>query len=101
MSLNKKNSINNILEEKRIFPPSKEFAEKSNIRSKKELLSLKKQALENPMQFWDSFAKSELDWFEPFQTVLDNENAPFFEWFKEGKLNITCLLYTSPSPRDS
>ncbi len=89
MSLNKKNSINNILEEKRIFPPSKNFAENSNISTQEELLSLKKQASDNPIQFWESFAKSELDWFEPFQTVLDNENAPFFKWFKEGKLNIT------------
>jgi len=93
MSLDKKNSINNILEEKRIFPPSKKFAENSNISTQEELLSLKKQATDNPNQFWESFAKSELDWFEPFQTVLDNENAPFFKWFKEGKLNITynCL----------
>ncbi len=93
MSLDKKNSINNILEEKRIFPPSKKFAESSNISTKEELLSLKKQASENPIKFWEFFAKSELDWFEPFQTVLDNENAPFLKWFKEGKLNITynCL----------
>ena len=110
MALDKKNSINNILEEKRIFPPSKKFAENSNISSQEELLSLKKQASDNSIQFWESFAKSELDWFEPFQTILDSENAPFFKWFKEGKLNITyncldrhiksCLLYTSPSPRD-
>ncbi len=93
MSLDKKNSINNILEEKRIFPPSKKFAKNSNISTQEELLSLKKQASDNPIQFWESFAKSELDWFEPFQTVLDNENAPFLKWFKEGKLNITynCL----------
>ncbi len=93
MSLDKKNSINNILEEKRIFSPSKKFAENSNINTQEELLSLKKQASDNPIKFWESFAKSELDWFEPFQTVLDNENAPFFKWFKEGKLNITynCL----------
>ncbi len=93
MSLDKKNSINNILEEKRIFPPSKKFAENSNISTQEELLGLKKQASDNPIQFWESFAKSELDWFEPFQTVLDKENAPFFKWFKEGKLNIThnCL----------
>ena len=93
MSLDKKNSINNILEEKRIFPPSKKFAENSNISTQEELLSLKNQASDNPIQFWESFAKSELDWFEPFQTVLDNENAPFLKWFKEGKLNITynCL----------
>ncbi len=62
MSLDKKNSINNILEENRIFPPLKEFAEKSNISSK-ELLCLKRQASNNPTKFWESFAKSELDWF--------------------------------------
>ena len=72
MSLDKKISINNILEEKRIFSPSKKFAESSNISTQEELLSLKKQALDNPIQFWKSFAISELDWFEPFQTVLDN-----------------------------
>ena len=92
MSLDKKNSINNILEEKRIFPPPKKFAENSNISSEEELLRLKKQATDNPTQFWESYAKSELDWFEPFQTVLDSDNAPFFKWFKEGKLNITYNL---------
>ena len=91
MSLDKKNSINNILEEKRIFPPSKEFIENSNIRSQKELFSLKKQALDNPIQFWESFAKSELDWFEPFQTVLDSDNAPFLNGLKKenSTLHIT------------
>ena len=93
MSLDKKNSINNILEENRLFPPSKQFVEKSNIGTQDELLILKKQASDNPIQFWESFAKSELDWFEPFKTVLDSDNAPFFKWFKEGKINITynCL----------
>ena len=93
MTLDKKHSINNILEEKRLFPPSKEFSEKSNIKSFEEYESLKKQSVENPIKFWRSFANSEIDWFEPFKTVLDRENAPFFKWFKEGKLNITynCL----------
>ena len=89
MTLDKKHSINNILEENRLFPPSKEFSDKSNIKSFEELQSLKKQSLENPTKFWESFANSEIDWFEPFQTVLDRANAPFFKWFKEGKLNIT------------
>ena len=83
MSLDKKNSINNILEEKRIFPPSKEFAENSNISSQEELLNLKKRASDNPIEFWESFAKSELDWFKPFQTVLDCDNAPFFNGLKK------------------
>ena len=93
MTLDKKHSINNILEEKRLFLPPKEFSEKSNIGSFEELQSLKKQSLENPIKFWESFANSEIDWFEKFKTVLDRGNAPFFKWFKEGKLNITynCL----------
>jgi len=51
MSLDKKNSINNILEEKRTFPPSKKFAENSNISSPEELQALKKQASDNPTKF--------------------------------------------------
>ena len=54
MTLDIKNSINNILEEKRIFPPSKKFAENSNISTQEELQSLKKQASDNPIQFWES-----------------------------------------------
>ena len=93
MTLDKKNSINNILEEKRVFFPSKEFSEKANVKSFEELISLKKQSLDNPIKFWESFANSELDWFKRFETVLDGANAPFFKWFKEGELNITynCL----------
>ena len=93
MTLDKKNSINNILEEKRVFSPSKEFSENANIKSFEELINLKKQSLDNPLKFWESFANSELDWFEPFQTVLERGEEPFFKWFTEGKLNITynCL----------
>ena len=81
MTLDRKNSINNILEEKRLFPPSKEFSEKANIKSFEELKNLKKKSLENPIKFWETFANSEIEWFEPFQTVLERSNEPFFEWF--------------------
>ena len=83
MSLDKKNSINNILEEKRVFPPSKNFSKSASISSQEELLSLNKQASDNPSQFWEFFAKSELDWFEPFQTVLDTKMRPFLNGSKK------------------
>ena len=89
MNLDKKNSINNILEEKRVFPPSKEFSASANIKSFEDLMHLKDEAREDSNKFWEKFARSEIDWFEPFQTVLNENNAPFFEWFPEGKLNIT------------
>lgn len=28
-----------------------------------------------------------LDWYEPYQTVLDTSNAPFWKWYVGGKLN--------------
>ena len=92
MSLDKKHSINNILEENRLFPPPREFSQNANIKSLKELQILK-EFKDNPIKFWEHYANLEIDWFQPFNTVLDQSNAPFFEWFKEGKLNITynCL----------
>ncbi len=93
MKLNKKNSINNILEENRIFPPLKEFSKNALIKDFKELIELKEAAKKDSIKFWDDYAKSEIDWFEPYQTVLDDNNAPFYKWFPEGKLNISynCL----------
>ena len=87
------NSIDNILEENRVFPPSNEFSSKSRLNKVDQLIALKNQAKKDPITFWKTFANSEIDWIEPFQTVLDSKNAPFYEWFKEGKLNITynCL----------
>ena len=89
MELNKKNSINNILEENRSFPPSKEFSNSAIIKNKKDLFDLREKARKNPVGFWDSYAKTEIDWFQAYKTVLDENNAPFFKWFPEGKLNIT------------
>ena len=93
MKLNKKNSINNILEENRIFPPSEEFSKNALIKDFNELIKLKEAAKKDSIKFWDDYAKSEIDWFEPYQTVLDDKNAPFYKWFPEGKLNISynCL----------
>jgi len=37
--------------------------------------------------FWSQRAE-ELEWYEPWQTVLDDSNKPFFKWFVGGKTNI-------------
>ena len=93
MELDKSNSINNILEENRVFTPSQEFSSQANISSLDDLESINEKARKNPISFWDSIAKSELDWFQSYETVLDKKNAPFFKWFKEGRINISynCL----------
>ncbi|MFP3233211.1 MAG: acetate--CoA ligase [Sulfolobaceae archaeon] len=49
---------------------------------------LYKESLEEPEKFWRKMAE-EIEWFSPFQKVLDESNAPFYRWFIGGKVNIT------------
>jgi propionyl-CoA synthetase len=49
---------------------------------------LYRESLESPETFW-ARAATELDWSKPWQKVLDNSDAPFYEWFSGGELN-TC-----------
>ncbi len=37
---------------------------------------------------WARFAKEKIDWFKPFDRVLDESNAPFYKWFLGGRLNV-------------
>ncbi len=48
---------------------------------------LRQEALADPQQFWADQA-AELEWFEPWDKVLDDSNAPFFKWFTGAKVNI-------------
>lgn len=81
-----------LLKEERIFKPSKELLEKSNIAEWmkkydiKNYDSLLQKAGENPEWFWDELA-GELEWFQDYKKVL-KWNPPHAEWFLEGKFNI-------------
>jgi acetyl-CoA synthetase len=46
----------------------------------------------DPDAFWAEQART-LDWDEPFTTVLDDSNPPFYKWFADGRLNVSynCL----------
>jgi len=47
--------------------------------------SLHARAALDPDAFWAEQART-LHWDEPFTTVLDDSNAPFYKWFVDGKL---------------
>ncbi|GIT36485.1 MAG: hypothetical protein Ct9H300mP6_03530 [Gammaproteobacteria bacterium] len=85
-------TIDSILEETRQFPPSKESSTGANI-TKEELEQLKKQASDDYEGFWAQLAKENLYWFKEFTTVLNEENAPNYEWFGDGEINVSynCL----------
>lgn len=67
------------------FQPPKKFIEQANVRDAeiRERFSLKR--------FPDCFKEyaDMLTWFEPYKTVLDTGNPPFWKWFVGGKLNAS------------
>jgi acetyl-CoA synthetase len=54
--------------------------------------SVYEEAARDPQAWWAEQAKA-LDWFEDWDEVLDESNAPFYKWFTGGKLNAShnCL----------
>jgi len=51
-------------------------------------LELRSEALADIEAYWDTRARELIDWFEPYEKVLDDSGAPFFKWFVGGKTNI-------------
>jgi acetyl-CoA synthetase len=53
---------------------------------------LRAEAAADPDAFWAARA-SELDWFTPWDRVLNDDDAPFYKWFEGGTLNASynCL----------
>jgi propionyl-CoA synthetase len=46
------------------------------------------RSMEDPEGFWGEQAAA-IDWYKPFEKVLDESNKPFYRWFAGGELN-TC-----------
>ena len=80
-------AIDALLEEKRIYPPPKEFSDRAVLHDD----AIYKQAAADPEAFWAKVA-GELDWFVAWSKVLEWK-APDAKWFLGGKLNASynCL----------
>ncbi len=88
MSKTHENVIESNLHENRLFPPPKDFVAQANITS--EIYeTLKAKAAEDYEGFWGDLAKEKLAWRRDFETILDDSEAPFYKWFKEGQINVT------------
>jgi acetyl-CoA synthetase len=70
------------------FDPPNGFRDKALIADE----SLHEEAARDPQAWWAEQAKA-LDWFEGWDEVLDESEAPFYKWFTGGKLNAShnCL----------
>ena len=80
-------TVDTLLEENRIFPPSALFVKDANIQNG----DLYAQAEQDIQIFWEKCA-AKLVWYKKWERVLDWQ-VPFARWFLGGKLNAcyNCL----------
>jgi len=85
-------NITSVLNEKRVFRPSKEFSQGARIKSMAQYQKLYRESIRSPEKFWAKQAKNELVWFKPWKKVLQWK-LPYAKWFVGGKLNLSynCL----------
>jgi acetyl-CoA synthetase len=75
--------IGALLDQERFEPPDG-FRDKALISDE----SVHEEADRDPEAWWAKQAEA-LDWFEPWDEVLDESGAPFYKWFAGGKLNAS------------
>ncbi len=68
-----------------VFYPSTEVVSQAVLKDWEKTAAY---ALGDLSGFWAKEA-GELEWFQPWEQVLDDSNKPFFKWFVGGKVNIT------------
>jgi acetyl-CoA synthetase len=82
-----------LYEETRVFEPTKELAENSNVmkwmkaKGFKTERELRLWCSANYIQFWGEMAKTYADWFEPWSSILEWK-PPYARWFLGAKCNV-------------
>jgi len=80
-------TLENLLSEDRVFPPSEEFAAAANAGPE----------IYDESADWESWwmkqALERITWFQEPTVALNSDNPPFYKWFEDGKLNLSynCL----------
>ena len=81
--------IESNMHEDRIFNPSEQTTKNAAIQSMESYHALCKEADNDYEGFWSKLANELLDWSKPFNRVLDESKAPFYQWFNDGELNAS------------
>jgi acetyl-CoA synthetase len=70
------------------FPPPEAFREQALLKDPE----VYERAAADPQAWWVEQAE-QLEWFTPWEQVLDDSNPPFYKWFTGGTLNVShnCL----------
>jgi acetyl-CoA synthetase len=81
-------TITSMMDEKRVFKPSKEISKKAYVKSMAEYKKLHQRSIEDPEGFWGEMAE-QLDWYQKWDKVLvSNFKEAQHKWFVNGKLNV-------------
>src|SRR6266508_578093 len=85
-------TIESVSTESRVFPPPAQFTAQANVKPA-DFDRLNAAAAKDFAGFWGDLARETLLWKKPFTRVLDESNAPFYQWFDDGELNVSynCL----------
>ena len=86
-------SIESVVTENRIFPPSDAVMKSATISGRAAYDALCNEAEQDYSGYWARLAREHVSWKTPFTKSLDESNAPFYQWFADGKLNVSynCL----------
>jgi acetyl-CoA synthetase len=89
--MSESNTIESVLNESRLFPPSEEFKSQAHIKGMEEYEKLCAEAEADPEAYWAKQAES-LHWFKKWDKVME-WNLPHAQWFVGGKTNVAynCL----------
>ena len=86
-------SIDSLMKETRVFPPSREFSEKAHIKSMEEFKKISAEAAKDMEAFWADKA-NQLDWFKKWDKVYEwDPDTADCKWFDGGEINVSynCL----------
>jgi len=77
----------------KIYNPPASAVQGAHVSGMAAYEALCKEADSDYEGFWARQARELLSWKQPFTTVLNASDAPFFKWFEDGKLNVSynCL----------
>ena len=83
-------SINN---EGRVFNPSDETVNTANVSGMDSYKVICNKFSNNYEESWGELARELLLWEKPFTKILNEDRAPFYKWFEDGKINASynCL----------
>ncbi|MCB1886565.1 MAG: AMP-binding protein, partial [Rhodocyclaceae bacterium] len=84
---------NNESTQAKVYLPSEALVKNAAVSGMEAYKALCDEAERDYEGYWGRHGRELLEWQTPFNTVLDESEAPFYKWFPDGKLNVSynCL----------